>query len=106
MGVAMLVLSVEMPERDGERRVRVLTKPERVGREGGVEGRGRGGGGETGGKRWIQLREKRRVVQHHLRAVGGGGIELRDGAYFNRRVRGGGGGSRGVGKVLRVGRWW
>lgn len=86
-----------MPERDGEGRVRVLTKAEGVGRKGGVEGRGRGGGG----KRWIQLREKRRVVQYPLRAIGGGRIELRDGGHLHRRVRGGGG----VAQVLVMGGW-
>lgn len=86
MGVAVLVLSVQMPERDGEGWVGVLTKPERVGRKGGVEGWGRGGGGKTGVKRWIQLGEKGRVVHYHLWAVGGSRIELRDGTYFNLRV--------------------
>lgn len=46
----MLVLSVQMPEGEGEGRVRVLTKPERVGWESRVEGLGRVGGGKIGGK--------------------------------------------------------
>lgn len=50
MGVSMLVLSVQMPEWDGEGRVGVLPEPERVGRKGRVEGWGRGGGGKTVGK--------------------------------------------------------
>ena len=103
----MLVLSVQMPEGDGEGWVRVLTNPERIGRESRVERLGRVGGGKIGGKRWIQLREKRWVVQHHLRAVGGVMIELRDGTYFHWRVwRGSGGGSGVIGHILRVGCWW
>lgn len=82
----MLVLSVQMPEGDGKGWVRFLTKPERVRREGWVEGWGRGGGGKTGGKRRVQLREKRRVVQHHIWAVGWGRFELRNGAHINWRV--------------------
>lgn len=78
VGVAGLVLSVQMPEWDGQGRVGLLTKPQRVRRKGGVQRRRRGGGGKTGGKR--------RVVQNHLRAVGGGRIELRDGAYIKRRI--------------------
>lgn len=45
------------------------------------------------------------MVQYHLWAIGGRGIELMDGAHLNRRVRGGGGGHGSIGKVLRVGCW-
>lgn len=39
-----MLLSVQVPEWDGEGGVRILTQPERVGFKGRVEGWGRGGG--------------------------------------------------------------
>lgn len=82
MGVAMLVLSVQMPEGDGERRARLLAEPQGVGGKGGVEalarGRGRNGGGCSYSQLPSELREERRVVQCHLWPVGGGRSELRD----------------------------
>lgn len=87
VGVAVLVLSVQMPEGDGEGRAGLLAEPQRVRGKGGVEGLGGGGAGNGGGCSYSQLpselREERRVVQCHLWPVGGGMIELGD-----RLVRG------------------
>lgn len=82
MRVAMLVLSVQMPEGDRERRAGLLAEPQRVGGKGGVEGlaggRGRNGGRCSYSQLPSKLREERRVVQCHLWSVGGGGSKLKD----------------------------
>lgn len=82
MAVAVLVLSVQMPEWDGEGGAGLLAEPQRVRGKGGVEGLSRGRGGNRGGGSNSQipaeLREQGRVVQCHLWPVGGGRVELWD----------------------------
>lgn len=56
IGVAMLVLSVQMSEGDGERRARLLAEPQGVGGKVGVKGLAGGRGWNGGGTSHSQLR--------------------------------------------------